>query len=80
MTFLRLFIFTALFSVVASFAWAQTDKNGQLSNGSIYIKQLGFSRLLPINSGKKRVRKRRRYTLQSQRTILLSIKLFVTSK
>ena len=55
-------------------------KNGQPDNVPIYIKQLGFSQLLPISSGKKRVRKRERSTLQSRRIILLSIKQSVISK
>ena len=42
MTFLRLFIFTALFSVVASFASGQTDKKWSTKQCSDLYKAIGF--------------------------------------
>ena len=42
MIFLRLFIFTTLFSVVASFASAQTDKKWSTKQCSDLYKAIGF--------------------------------------
>ena len=42
MTFLRLFIFTALFSVVGSFASAQSDKKWSTKQCSDLYKAIGF--------------------------------------
>ena len=79
MAFLR-FLYLLLYFLLQLFLLRHRPiKNGQPSNVPNYIKQLGFSRLLLINYGKK-MRKRGLFTLQSQRTILLSIKLSVTGK
>ena len=80
MTFLRSFTFTALFSVVASFASAQTDKKWSTKQCSDLYKAIGFFTALADKQWKKKSEEVWRYTLQSQRTILLSIKLSVTSK
>ena len=80
MIFMRLLIFTALFSFVASFASAQTTKKWSTKQCSDLYKAIGFFTALADKHWKKNMRIRVRYTLQSQRTILLSIKLSVISK
>ena len=80
MTFLRLFIFTALFSVVGSFASAQSDKKWSTKQCSDLYKAIGFFTALAHKHWEKRERRRGLFTLQLQRTILLSIKPSVTIK
>ena len=54
MTFLRLFIFTALFSVVASFALAQSDKKWSTKQCSDLYKAIGFFTVLADKQWKKK--------------------------
>ena len=54
MTFLRLFIFTTLFSVVASFASAQTDKKWSTKQCSDLYKAIGFFTALADKQWKKK--------------------------
>ena len=54
MTFLRSFTFTALFSVVASFASAQTDKKWSTKQCSDLYKAIGFFTALADKQWKKK--------------------------
>ena len=54
MIFLRLFIFTTLFSVVASFASAQTDKKWSTKQCSDLYKAIGFFTALADKQWKKK--------------------------
>ena len=80
MTFLRLLVFTALLSVVGSFSSAQSDKKWSAKQCSDLYKAIGFFTALADKQWKKKSEERERSTLQSQRIILLSTKLSVTSK
>ena len=78
--YLRLFIFTALFSVVGSFASAQSDKKWSTKQCSDLYKAIGFFTALADKQWKKRVRKRERSTLLLQPTMLQLTKLSVKNK
>ena len=54
MSFLRLFIFTALFSVVGSFVSAQPDKNWSTKQCSDLYKAIGFFTALADKQWKKK--------------------------
>ena len=54
MTFLRLFILTALFSVVGSFASAQSDKKWSTKQCSDLYKAIGFFTALADKHWKKK--------------------------
>ena len=54
MTLLRLFIFTALFSVVGSFASAQADKKWSTKQCSDLYKAIGFFTALADKQWKKK--------------------------
>jgi|TARA_B100001093_G_C26245433_1_gene766207 hypothetical protein len=54
MTLLRLFIFTALFSVIGSFAWAQSDKKWSSKQCSDLYKAIGFFTALADKQWKKK--------------------------
>ena len=54
MTFLRLFILTALFSVVGSFASAQSDKKWSTKQCSDLYKAIGFFTALADKQWKKK--------------------------
>ena len=54
MTFLGPFMFTALFSVVASFASAQTDKKWSTKQCSDLYKAIGFFTALADKQWKKK--------------------------
>ena len=55
MIFLRLFIFTTLFSVVASFASAQTDKKWSTKQCSDLYKAIGFFTAFADKQWKKKI-------------------------
>ena len=54
MAFLRLFIFTALFSVVGTFASSQTDKKWSTKQCSDLYKAIGFFTALADKQWKKK--------------------------
>ena len=54
MTFLRLFIFTVLFSVIGSFALAQSDKKWSIKQCSDLYKAIGFFTSLADKQWKKK--------------------------
>ena len=80
MSFLRLFIFTALFSVLGSFVSAQPDKKWSTKQCSDLYKAIGFFTALAHKHWEKKGEEKGLFTLQLQRTILLSIKPSVTIK
>ena len=54
MPFLKLFIFTALFSVLVSFAWAQPNKKWSTKQCSDLYKAIGFFVALADKQWKKK--------------------------